>query len=74
MPKCGPGCIIKRTEHLTEKNMKIKVEQHTFSGAMWIVGWLFTIGFLHLTFWRGVLAIIIWPYYIGTMISSLIHR
>jgi hypothetical protein len=24
---------------------------------------VFTIGFLHLTFWKGVGAIVIWPYY-----------
>ena len=37
-----------------------------FSGGLWIAGWLFTIGFLKLTFWHGVLAIIIWPYYLGS--------
>jgi len=53
---------------------KIKIEQHTFSGAVWLVGWMFAIGFVHLTFWQGVLAIIIWPYYLGTTIIALIHR
>jgi len=51
---------------------KIKIEQHTFTGGAWIAAWLFTIGFLKLTFWQGVLAIIIWPYYIGVALSSLI--
>ncbi|HEX7078858.1 MAG TPA: hypothetical protein VF363_10570 [Candidatus Eisenbacteria bacterium] len=32
---------------------------------VWIIGWLFSIGFLKLTFWKGVLALIIWPYYFG---------
>jgi hypothetical protein len=44
---------------------KIKIEQHSFSGSLWFAAWLFTIGFLHLTFWKGVLAIILWPYYLG---------
>lgn len=35
------------------------------SGSIWFIGWLFTIGFVKLTFWRAVLAIIIWPYYMG---------
>ena len=48
---------------------KIKIEHHTLSGGAWIAAWLFTIGFLKLTFWQGVLAIIIWPYYIGTTIA-----
>lgn len=51
---------------------KIKVENHMFSGGLWIAAWLFTIGFLKLTFWQGVLAIFIWPYYLGVF-WSLLH-
>jgi hypothetical protein len=46
---------------------KIKIEQHSFSGTLWFAGWLFTIGFLHLTFWKGALAIVLWPYYLGLL-------
>lgn len=53
---------------------KIKVEQHCSAGIFWAVGWLFTIGFLHLTFWKGVFAIIIWPYYLGVYISALVQQ
>jgi hypothetical protein len=51
----------------------IKIKQHGCTGMFWLVGWLFTIGFLNLSFWRGVLAIIIWPYYLGVMIATLIR-
>ena len=34
-------------------------------GALWAIGWMFAIGYLHLAFWRAVLGIIIWPYYLG---------
>jgi len=34
-------------------------------GTLWAIGWLFSIGYLRLSFWKGVLGIIIWPYYIG---------
>jgi len=44
---------------------KIKVENHTFPGGLWMAAWLFTIGYLKLTFWKGVLALILWPYYLG---------
>jgi hypothetical protein len=44
---------------------KIKIEQHSSVGLLWIAGWLFTIGFAHLTFGKGILAIILWPYYLG---------
>ena len=49
---------------------RIQVEQHSFGGMVWIAGWLFTIGFLQLTFWRGVLSMVLWPYYLGTTFSS----
>ena len=47
----------------------IKVEQHSFMGAVWVASWLFTIGYLHLAFWKGVLALLLWPYYLGTTVS-----
>lgn len=52
---------------------KIKIEQHSFAGLFWVVGWLFTIGFLHLPFWQSLLAIMLWPYYIGVAVSILMQ-
>jgi hypothetical protein len=37
----------------------------TMMGSAWFIGWLFTIGFLKLTFWKGVLALVVWPFYLG---------
>jgi hypothetical protein len=42
-----------------EKTKKIRIEHHTVSGLVWFWAWLFTIGFLHLGFWKGVLAILL---------------
>lgn len=42
-----------------------KVRVDSGFGIVWFIGWLFTIGFLKLAFWPGVLALIIWPYYLG---------
>jgi predicted membrane protein len=55
------------------KHQKIRIEQHTFMGTAWCAAWLFTIGYLHLSFWRGIFAIIIWPYYIGVHAGGLLH-
>ncbi len=52
---------------------KIRIEQHGFVGGLWFAAWLFTIGFLHLTFWKGVLAVILWPYFLGAHINPLSH-
>ncbi len=45
--------------------MKINIKQHYFSGGLWLASWMFTIGFLGLTFGQAILAIVIWPYYLG---------
>jgi hypothetical protein len=37
----------------------------SLAGIVWFIGWLFTIGFVHLGFWKSVLALIIWPYFLG---------
>jgi len=52
---------------------KIRIEQQSLVGSLWFGGWLFTIGFLHLALWKGALAIVLWPYYLGTKFSSLLH-
>lgn len=52
---------------------KIRIEQHTLTGGLWFAAWLFTIGFLHLSFWRALFAIVIWPYFIGHWVRALPH-
>ena len=56
-----------------EKTQKIRIQHHPFLGLLWFAAWLFTIGFLHLGFWRGVLAILLWPYYLGLHFSPLVR-
>jgi hypothetical protein len=48
----------------------IRIEQHSTSGLLWMAGWLFSIGYLHLPFWQGVLALVIWPYYVGIALAA----
>ncbi|ADJ26449.1 hypothetical protein Dehly_1153 [Dehalogenimonas lykanthroporepellens BL-DC-9] len=38
--------------------------------TIWFIGWLFTIGFTHLSFWKGELAIIIWPVFLGQELAG----
>lgn len=52
---------------------KIRIEQHSFGGMLWFGAWLFTLGFLGLHFWRGVLAILLWPYFLGAALSQLLQ-
>ena len=53
------------------KNVCSSGSCHSMGCGLWIIGWLFTIGFLGLGFWKGLLAIILWPYYIGVAYSFL---
>jgi len=38
-------------------------------GPIWYIGWLFTVAFAHFSFWKSVLALIIWPYYLGSTLG-----
>lgn len=40
------------------------------SGMLWFAGWLFTIGYLKLGFWKGVLGLVVWPYFLGTSLTA----
>lgn len=53
---------------------KIKIDQHGSVGMLWIIGWIFSIGLFHLSFWRAILALLIWPYHIGVLVSTLVHH
>jgi len=50
---------------------RIQLEQHSSGGLIWIAGWLFTVGYLELTFWKGLVSLFIWPYYIGVAVAAL---
>jgi hypothetical protein len=40
------------------------------AGRIWAIGWLFTIGYVPLPFWKAVLALMIWPYFLGTTLAA----
>jgi len=50
---------------------KIKVQPNSCVGFLWFGGWIFTIGYLHLSFWKGVLAILLWAYFLGAHFSGM---
>jgi len=35
------------------------------AGIIWFIGWLFTIGFANLVWWKILLGIIVWPLFLG---------
>ena len=34
-------------------------------GIFWFIGWLFTIAFAKLIWWQAILALVVWPYFLG---------
>ena len=38
------------------------------AGMLWFGGWLFTIGFAKLIWWKALLGLVIWPYFLGTTV------
>jgi hypothetical protein len=41
------------------------VRVDTGSGIFWVIGWMFTIAFAKLVWWQAILALLVWPYYLG---------
>jgi hypothetical protein len=39
-------------------------------GPVWFIGWLFTIGYANLLWWQILLAIVIWPYFLGQALGA----
>jgi hypothetical protein len=55
-----------------ETMQRIRIEQHSVVGMLWFAGWLFSIGILQLPLLKAVLGIIVWPYYLGTRLTSIL--
>jgi hypothetical protein len=34
-------------------------------GGIWFIGWLFTIAFANLIWWKIIVGIVVWPYFLG---------
>ncbi len=52
---------------------RIRIVQSGSFGLAWFAAWLFTIGYLKLSLWAAVLAIILWPYDIGAALAAMHH-
>ena len=36
-------------------------------GLFWFAGWLFTMGYLSMPWWKDLLGLVVWPYYLGVI-------
>ena len=59
------------SENMNKTKSRITIQTHSGLGLIWIAGWLFTIGYLGLGFWQGLLGVFVWPYFLGAHLASL---
>ena len=38
-------------------------------GAIWFAGWLFTIAYADLIWWKIIVGLVVWPYYLGSAVG-----
>jgi hypothetical protein len=53
------------------RESKMKSSSAGFAGAFWFAGWLFTLGFANLVWWKAILGIVVWPFYLGDTVLAL---
>ncbi|MCS7240015.1 MAG: hypothetical protein NZ651_02055 [Candidatus Bipolaricaulota bacterium] len=44
---------------------RLRVHSSSSAGMFWFAGWLFTLAYAKLIWWQAILALVIWPYYLG---------
>ena len=49
-------------------NNKCGVLSQNLACTLWFGGWLFTLGFAQLVWWKAILGIVIWPYYLAAFL------
>lgn len=50
------------------ENKQSTVKVDTGMGIIWFIGWLFTIAFAQLVWWKAILGLVVWPYYLGIVL------
>jgi len=48
--------------------VKVAVRSGDF-GVVWLLGWMFTLGFLKLGLVKAAVALIVWPFYLGSALG-----
>jgi hypothetical protein len=48
-----------------EKPKTVRVNSSSTAGAFWFAGWMFTIVFAKLIWWKVLVALVIWPWYLA---------
>jgi hypothetical protein len=49
---------------MSEKHNR-SAQMAPFAGMFWFAGWLFTIAFANLVWWKIILGLVVWPLFLG---------
>jgi low temperature requirement protein LtrA len=56
----------RRREVAADERRTIKVTTaHGIGGGLWFGGWMFTIGYAQLVWWKVFLGVVVWPLFLG---------
>ena len=59
-------CVIECIRYWKQEDKQMKNgTAGAAGGVIWFTGWLFTIAFAHLVWWKIILGIVVWPLYLG---------
>ena len=50
------------------KHTRAVVHSGGMAGIFWTAGWMFTIAFAKLIWWKALLALFVWPYFLALVV------
>ena len=53
----------------SDTQRKTVVHNTTHIAGLWFAGWLFAIGFCKLVWWKALVALVLWPYFLGALLA-----
>ena len=51
------------------RTVEVEVQPERPEESSWFSGWLFSISFAHLVWWKIILGLVVWPYFLGTYLG-----
>jgi len=61
--------MVKEATKAMEKERKHYTGAGSAGAFFWFAGWLFTIAYANLVWWKIILGIVVWPLYLGWALS-----
>jgi len=53
---------------MAEAVIRTRPAPNGLAGMLWFAGWLFTIAFAKLVWWKAILGLVLWPYFLALVV------